>query len=78
MNLSFGIVFFLLLKTLHSSLGDKCKFRLPSDYVDARPTAEAEAPTEISVEMLVNDLMKVDDDELSYTIDITCVAGIVL
>ena len=77
MNPTFGIAFLLLLLTApHSSSGDKCKFQLPSNYVNARPTAEAEgAPTEISVEMLVNDLMKVDDDELSYTIDITCVAS---
>ena len=52
-------------------MAPKCKFQLPTDYVNKRPIKQT--PTEISVVMVVNDLVKVDDDELSYTIDITCV-----
>ena len=56
--------------------GAKCKFKLPPNYANARPSDDGvtTAPTHISVAMVVNDLVKVDDEELSYTIDIAYVS----
>ena len=55
----------------------KCKLKLPMNYVNARPSDDGRttAPTHISVAMVVNDLVKVDDEELSYTIDIAYVSS---
>ena len=70
MDPKYGFIFSLL---IHGSMGAgaKCKFQMPNGYANVRPIEQT--PTEISVVMVVNDLVKVDDDELSYTIDITCV-----
>ena len=58
--------------------GAKCKLKLPPNYANARPPSDdgvTTAPTHISVAMVVNDLVKVDDEELSYTIDIAYVSS---
>ena len=55
--------------------GAKCKLKLPPNYVNARPSDDG--ITQISVAMVVNDLVKVDDEELSYTIDIAYVSELI-
>ena len=73
MDPKYGVLFSLLIQGCVGEGGAKCKFQLPADYVNARPVGQR--PTEILVVMVVNDLVKVDDNELSYTIDITCVCA---
>ena len=74
MDPKYGVLFSLLIQGCVGEGGAKCKFQLPADYVNARPMI-GQRPTEILVVMVVNDLVKVDDNELSYTIDITCVCA---
>ena len=73
MDPKYGVLFSMLIQGCVGGGGAKCKFQLPVDYVNARPIGQM--PTEILVVMVVNDLVKVDDNELSYTIDITCVTA---
>ena len=67
------ILFSMLIYGYKASDGAKCKFQLPQGYVNTRPIDHT--PTVISVAMVVSDLVKVDDDELSYTIDIAYVVS---